>query len=105
MIAALIAGKLLQKLEPRPTADGRTITVATLKARAGKSTSEVWQVQAHDREVQVALMRLKAGGFVAVQGVPNTRVATVGKPVIQHVLFAETVTPLKPGGGLDADPP
>jgi hypothetical protein len=102
MIAVLIAGDLVGDPEPRPTADGRTIAVATVKARVGKNLVEHWQIQAHKREIQLALMRLKAGDFVAIQGVPNARTVTVGgKPVIQHILFAETVTPLKPEGGDD----
>jgi hypothetical protein len=52
--------------------------------------------------LKAALMRLNAGDFVAVQGVPNARVASVeGAPVLQHLLFAETVSPLKPEGGDD----
>jgi len=103
MIASLIAGRLQQAPELRQTKDGQTVTVASVRARVGKNSTEVWQVQAHDRAAQVALMRLNAGDFVALQGVPNTRTASIkGQPVIQHVLFAETVLPLKPEGGSDA---
>jgi single-stranded DNA-binding protein len=106
MIATLISGRLVEAPELRQTkGGGHVVAFAFMRARLGKNATETWQVHVHDRAAQVTLMRLNAGDFVAVHGVPNTRVATVGKPVIQHVLFAETVTPLKPGGGLDADPP
>lgn len=77
MIASLIAGKLLQAPELRRTRDGQTITIASVRARIGKNGTEVWQVHAHDRAAQVALMRMNAGDFVALQGVPNTRTASI----------------------------
>lgn len=90
--------------ELRRSKDGHV--VAFIRARVGKNSTETWQVHVHDRAEQVALMRLNAGAFVAVQGVPNARIASVkDRPVLQHLLFAETVTPLKPEGGLDADLP
>ena len=43
-------------------------------------------------------MRMNAGDFVALQGVPNTRTASVkGEPVVQHVIHAETVVALRSG--------
>jgi hypothetical protein len=99
MMATLLAGKLLQDPEPRRTADGRTIAIATVRARVGKSSSELRRVQAYERETQLALLRLKAGGFVALQGVPNARTANVGgRHAIQHVLYVEHVLPLRPEG-------
>ena len=77
--------KLLQAPELRQTKDGQTITIAYVRAReVGRTSTEVWQVHAHDRAAQVALMRMNAGDFVALQGVPNTRTASVrGEPVVQ----------------------
>jgi len=103
MIAVLIAGRLLQAPEPRQTKDGHSLVVASVRARLGKDGTETWQIQARDRAAQAALMRLAAGDFLAVQGVPTTRSATIkGEQIIQRVLFAETVLPLKPAGGVDA---
>jgi hypothetical protein len=101
-VVALISGQIIGAPELRPTADGRTITIATVKARAGKNTIELWQIQAHQQETGFALVRLNAGDFVSFQGIPSSRLAVVsGKQVVQHILFAETVTSLKPEGGDD----
>jgi hypothetical protein len=102
MIAALISGQLIGAPELRHVADGRTITIGTIKARVGKNTTELWQAQAHEHAAGFALMRLNAGDFVAVQGVPNSQVVNAnGKNVVRHVLYAEKVTPLRPEGGDD----
>jgi hypothetical protein len=101
VIASSIARRLVGPLEVRQMAEGHTLVIATVRAKVGKNTTELWQLQARDRPAQAVLMRLGSGDASAVQGVPNTRVATVGKPVIQHVLFAEHVTTLKPEGGGD----
>ena len=103
MIASLLAGKLIQGPELRQTKDGQSITVASIRARVGKSATETWQVLARDRTAQDALKRLDAGDFVSLQGVPNVRTATVkGETIVQRILFAEKVVPLKPEGGDDA---
>jgi hypothetical protein len=103
MIAALIAGRLQQAPELRRTKDGQTIAIASVTARIGKNATEVWQLHAHNRAAQAGLMRLNAGDFLSAQGVPSTRTAVLkGEPVVQRILHAETVTPLRPEGGPDA---
>jgi hypothetical protein len=98
MIASLIAGPLGEAPELRRSKDGQVFAFAFIRARVGKNATETWQVHVHDRAVQVPLMRLSAGDFVAVQGVTNARVANIkGELVLHHLLFAETVTPLKGG--------
>jgi|SRR5271166_1775777 len=104
MIVSMIAGRLLSAPELRRTKDGRTIVVASVKARIGRDNTEAWQVHAHERIAQAALRSCASGDFVSIQGVPSTRSASIkGEPVIQRILHAETVLPLKPEGGLDAD--
>ena len=102
MIATLISGSLVEAPELRQSKDGHAVAFAFIRARVGKNLTETWQVHVHDRAAQVTLMPLNAGAFVAVQGVPNARVSSLnGPPVLQHLLFAETVAPLKPEGGED----
>jgi hypothetical protein len=106
MIVALLAGRLVGSPEVRQTAEGHALVIATVRARVGKNSTELWQLQARDRPAQADLMRLGSGDAIAVQGSPNSRDATVsGKPVIQHVLYVERILPLRPEGGLDADLP
>jgi hypothetical protein len=89
MICALIAGHAL--------------VIATVRARVGTNTTELWQLQARDRPAQAALMRLSSGDAIAVQGVPNSRDGNVsGKLAVQHVLYVENILPLQPEGAIDA---
>jgi hypothetical protein len=106
MIASLIAGRSVGPPEVRRTAEGHTLVIATVRARVGKNTTELWQLQARDRPAQAALMRLGSGDAIAVQGVPNSRDANIsGKPVIQRVLYVEHVLPLRSEGADDASLP
>jgi hypothetical protein len=97
VIASLIAGRLVQAPERRLTKDGQSLVVASVRARIGKNGTEVWQIHCHDRAVQGALMRLGAGDFLAAQGTPIARTASIGgQSVLQHVLHVEKVVALKP---------
>jgi hypothetical protein len=103
MIASLVAGSLVGPPEVRRTAEGHTIVIATVRARAGKNTTELWQLQARARPAQAVLLRLGSGDALAAQGVPNSRAANVGgKQIVQLILHAEQVLPLKSEGGDDA---
>jgi hypothetical protein len=102
VIASSIARRLVGPLEVRQMAEGHTLVIATVRAKVGKNTTELWQLQARDRPAQAVLMRLGSGDASAVQGVPNSPDATVsGKLVIQHVLYVEHVLPLRSEGGDD----
>jgi hypothetical protein len=103
MIVTLLAGQLTTSPEQRKTKDGRTMVSASLKARLGRENVEGWQVIAYNHVAQQALLRLRAGEFLSLQGVPNIRTARVGgEPVLQRVLFIETVMALRTDGGDNA---
>jgi hypothetical protein len=103
VIAAIIAGRLLGPPEVRQTVENSTLVVATVRARVGKNTTEIWQLQVRDKVTQAALMRMGSGDFRSARGVPNSRTANVsGKLVIQLILHVEHVLPLRPEGGQDA---
>jgi hypothetical protein len=103
MICALIAGRLVGAPEVRQTSEGHALVIATIRARVGKNTNELWQLQARDRPAQATLMRLGSGDAIAVQGVPNSRDPNVsGELAVQHVLYVEHVLPLQPEGAIDA---
>jgi hypothetical protein len=103
MIATLIAGRLTSAPELRKTADGRQQAAASIQARLGRENTEVWQAIAYSPALRSALLRLKVGELVSVQGTPTIRMARVsGETIIQRLLHVECVLPLRSGEGDDA---
>jgi hypothetical protein len=96
MIATLIAGQLATAPEDKRTADGRSQVVTSVRARLGRESVEGWQVIGRNPAVRNALLRLKLGEYVSVQGVPCVRTAKVqGETIVQRILHAEHVMSLR----------
>jgi hypothetical protein len=103
MIAVLVSGQITAKPEFKTTADNRKMVVSAIKGRLGRDNSEGWQLLAYVPAARHSLLRLQANEYVAVQGVPSTRIAKIGgEHVIQRLLFVEHVLSLKPEGGPNA---
>jgi hypothetical protein len=102
MIATLISGRITSAPELRKTAEGRHQTVASIQARLGREGTEVWQAIAYNPSPRNALLRLKVGELVSVQGTPTIRMARVsGETIIRRILHVECVLPLRSGEGED----
>jgi hypothetical protein len=102
MIAILIGGQITTQPEFKKSAGGRAQVMTSVKARLGRDSTDGWQILAHDPAPRNALLGLKVGEHVAIQGVPTIRIAKVqGEAVAQKILHAQHVTPLRSAGGDD----
>lgn len=104
-VTVLISGQLASQPEIKKTADGRTMAVASIKARKGRENVEHWKVIAYSPAARSALMRLSRNEHLSVQGVGSVAAQRIsGDVVLVHSVFAEHVLALRAEEG-DADAP